>query len=683
MILNLPDFDRPIDAQFRSWLLQECGAVNPPSVFPDGQIRRFRDGKRKGLTGRCVLYPSGFGWYMNYKDGVKLDFKPRFSRELSTEEWKEFEARSVREREKFKEEENIKHLKVAKECEEYLETLPEATDANPYCQRKGIKAPSGCKEDKGFLIVPVRNQEGDIVSYQKVPEKGDKLFATGGKVSGGFFQIGENPAFLCEGIATAESIHEASGRGVVCCFSANNLPKVAEFFPDCVVIADRDKSKTGEDKARETGLPFFVVPEMSEGSDANDYASINGLDALSEWLQGCSRPSMFVRGGELLRPCGREEYLIEKLIPKGQSLIGTIGRSGCGKTSLLIGQVLSVVTGQDRWCGYRVKQGKVAYLNAESPIGFRKRLMFWCQEHGGIEKNRASINENLLVSQGVTKHLNEPEDLKTIERDIKEAHFKPDIIVIDTVNRYMSGNENDTADVSKFIQGCDKLKTTFNCAVIFVHHVGWSENAQGRVRGSSVFQASVDYETLMASQGNGIVSIIQTKNKEAEREPEFYMRFYSGDIQGWLNDYEEPVRSAFLVPCDAPEVKKTKQETQDENLIVAFFQEDGFIDGNDDVILKIEHLKKHLTKSFKGQKNQAGNELSDNEISKRVSNETNPKQKGKLINRLVRYGFVSLIEDSTENEGGKVSALILQDKESKESVKRYLTSQPELDDTSS
>lgn len=690
MIFNYPDFDTPVDLQFHDWMIRECGAVDPPLVPADGQIQRFKDGKHKGTPAWCVLYPSGVGLYANFADGNRepFTFHPRFTRDFTPEERRSFEDECRQKAEQFKAERNLSREKTAEDCREYFATLPDATDENPYCKRKGIKAPTGCKAENDLLVVPFRNEGGEIVTLQTIRGDGLKSFTKGGQASGVYFQIGEAPSFMCEGIATGQSIHEATGEGVVCCGMASNLPKVASLFPDCVVIADRDKSGTGEKYARESGLPFHVIPEISdECTDANDYARIMGIEALSSWIsKECKRPSMFIRGDELLEEPEPEDWLIEDFIPCGQSLSSVIGRSGCGKTAFVLGQVLSIVTGQEDWCGHRVRPGRVAYLNAESPRGFRKRVALWCQEHGGIEENRKKIRKNLLVSQGITKHLNTPGDLEIIQRDIRSADFDPDLIVIDTVNRYMTGNENDTADVSAFIEGCDNLRISFGCAVVFVHHVGWSENAQGRVRGSSVFQASVDFEVLISSKGEA-VSVVQTKNKEAERIPEFFMRFHAGVIEGWSNKYGEPVKSAYLVPCDTPEETKGEKQIEDERMIREAFREYGHLDGNEDVVLELENLKKYLVAYFRKLplQTQTGDKATERQILRRVNAEINPKQR-KLLDRIVRYNFASLVYEAGKDperdpEGGKIRSLVLVPSGEILGMKAYYRSQPDLPET--
>ncbi len=93
---------------------------------------------------------------------------------------------------------------------------------------------------------------------------------------------------LCEGYATALSLDAALQRlpgpyTVVACFSAYNLQLVSEGFPQGVVCADNDASKTGELAARETGLNWTMPPDV--GTDFNDLHQRRGILAVTQALR--------------------------------------------------------------------------------------------------------------------------------------------------------------------------------------------------------------------------------------------------------------------------------------------------------------------------------------------------------------------------------------------------------------
>jgi putative DNA primase/helicase len=138
--------------------------------------------------------------------------------------------------------------------------------SHAYLSRKGFPdmlAP--CVADGQTLLVGMR-RGGYLVNVQRINEAGEKRFLHGGEVSGTAHTIGsQGVAILCEGFATCLSVAAAIKASkmrahAVCCFSADNLVKVAAMHPGGVVIGDNDdlKTGTGEKAAKATGLRYWI-----------------------------------------------------------------------------------------------------------------------------------------------------------------------------------------------------------------------------------------------------------------------------------------------------------------------------------------------------------------------------------------------------------------------------------------
>lgn len=130
----------------------------------------------------------------------------------------------------------------------------------------------------GDLVIPMQDASGRVINVQKITPDGTKRFLLGGKVRGAFHVIpGIEPGFLAEGYATGLTVAEATGRAVFVAFDAGNLGAVAEIVRPrlCAVAADNDESRTGENKARATGLPVLMPPTI--GHDWNDHTQAEGL----------------------------------------------------------------------------------------------------------------------------------------------------------------------------------------------------------------------------------------------------------------------------------------------------------------------------------------------------------------------------------------------------------------------
>lgn len=116
----------------------------------------------------------------------------------------------------------------------------------------------------GRLLVPVKNHQGQLMSLQWIDDKDRKGFWPGGKVQGGYCMVGNEigkawPVIVCEGYATACTLHELSGLPVAAAFSANNLAAVAQGFreqnPERTIYVAGDNDHTKEGTIGRNGLP--------------------------------------------------------------------------------------------------------------------------------------------------------------------------------------------------------------------------------------------------------------------------------------------------------------------------------------------------------------------------------------------------------------------------------------------
>jgi putative DNA primase/helicase len=144
---------------------------------------------------------------------------------------------------------------------------------------------------KNTLLVPLYTETGELLNLQGIfPKKVAELngrnkdFLPGGRSSGLFCWIGQKSTEVCiaEGLATALSIHEATGFRVYVAFSAGNLKAVGlivrKHLPDTKIIfcADNDNSGTGQTKATDAALAVdgYVCAPPTTG-DFNDYINMD------------------------------------------------------------------------------------------------------------------------------------------------------------------------------------------------------------------------------------------------------------------------------------------------------------------------------------------------------------------------------------------------------------------------
>lgn len=166
---------------------------------------------------------------------------------------------------------------------------------HPYLVRKRIK-PHHLRQLGSELLVPIC-WRGELVSLQRIKSDGIKLFLSGGRISGCYCLFGRIEAgvelFIVEGIATAATLHEQTGKPVVAAMSAGNLLpaglELKHLQPNAVLVVggDDDRAKEAEGKPNAGKLAAihaasmlncgYVLPAWPEDaplhlSDFNDLA---------------------------------------------------------------------------------------------------------------------------------------------------------------------------------------------------------------------------------------------------------------------------------------------------------------------------------------------------------------------------------------------------------------------------
>lgn len=182
---------------------------------------------------------------------------------------------------------------------------------HPYLVKKGIDDPILTRQlrmEGNSLLLPLK-KEGRIVGLQEINEKGGKYFTKGMDFKGASMVIGSwsagqrNGIVLTEGYATAASIHKATGKTCIVCFTGNNLASVAERLPKAdipiLIAADvndykgaglkyahaakevlGDKSTVLAPTFTEADIHTFKGQHNSTPSDFNDLHKLHGTDAV-------------------------------------------------------------------------------------------------------------------------------------------------------------------------------------------------------------------------------------------------------------------------------------------------------------------------------------------------------------------------------------------------------------------
>lgn len=201
------------------------------------------------------------------------------------------------------------------------------------------------------------------------------------------------------------------------------------------------------------------------------------------------------------------EWLARHIVPK-RGLLINVGDTGSGKSFLAVDMGLHIAMGRP-WAGKAVNGGDVIYIAAEGGGGFRKRLVAAKQHY-----RPASLVPFYLITDAPDLGHADGDAIVLIDA-IREARLRPQLIVLDTLARSMSGaDENSSADMSSFVANCGLLEAAFECAILVVHHLG--KEASRGARGSSVLKAAADVEiTVNGTEGERTATVTKSKDGEA------------------------------------------------------------------------------------------------------------------------------------------------------------------------
>jgi len=247
-----------------------------------------------------------------------------------------------------------------------------------------------------------------------------------------------------------------------------------------------------------------------------------------------------------LRPGTTPIYCVKGLLPR-VGLAVFWGPPKCGKSFKAFDMMLHVALGwwyRER----RVQQGPVVYCAFEGAEGFKTRAEAFRLTH------------NIPADQAVPFYLiptrvDLARDHAALIASIQEQCPEPVAVVLDTLNRSLSGSESSDQDMSLYIQAADAIREAFNCAVVIVHHCGIDGT---RPRGHTSLTGAVEAQCAIRKEASGCVTLTVEHMKDGPEGEVIASTLQQ--VQIGTDDDGDGITSCVVIPAD---VVPTRSEARD------------------------------------------------------------------------------------------------------------------------
>ncbi|MEW6586254.1 MAG: AAA family ATPase [Nitrospirota bacterium] len=242
-------------------------------------------------------------------------------------------------------------------------------------------------------------------------------------------------------------------------------------------------------------------------------------------------------------------WTVKKWIPESARLIEIFGPPDTYKSFIALDVALSIATGLD-WHGHPVKQCRVVYIAAEGQSGILKREKAWLAYHG-----LNSDELDLFTILPLPCLIDIPRELDVLIEALTQLPEPPvGFIVIDTLARSMTGDENSTSDMGKVVNACARLsEETGHAQIALVHHTGKDE-ARGP-RGALALTGATDV-LIGVQKPHNRAAVIHCERQKDDEPPADMCFNLAIQGTGHLNDDGDELSS--LVPVLDPFTLATK-----------------------------------------------------------------------------------------------------------------------------
>ena len=253
------------------------------------------------------------------------------------------------------------------------------------------------------------------------------------------------------------------------------------------------------------------------------------------------------------------DWLVDGILER-ESLTLVYGDPGCGKSFFAVDLGACVATGLP-WKGREVQQGDVLYMAGERRDGIVRRAHAW-----GIA-NEMKVPTSLGISSYAIDLNDSEKSLPEIQKAIEEVNYENlQMIIVDTLARHYSGDENTAIDMSDFVRTLDQLKQFYGATILVVHHLGKAH--EKGPRGSTALRGALDTEILIKKERDK-QTVTNTKQREAEPFDPMSFQFNQVNMS---DENGKPITSGVLEQIEYVEKQKVQNSGNNQMAFITCFE---------------------------------------------------------------------------------------------------------------
>ena len=213
-----------------------------------------------------------------------------------------------------------------------------------------------------------------------------------------------------------------------------------------------------------------------------------------------------------------------------------------GKSFWTLDLAMHVALGRE-YRGKRVQQGPVVYCCFEGQSGISARMEAFRQRF--LPEDVDSVP--FYLQPAPMDLIKEHQDLITAIRELESA---PVAVVLDTLNRSLTGSENSDEDMGAYIKATDAIREAFDCSMLVVHHCGINDS---RPRGHTSLTGAADARLAVTRDAAKNILVDVEFMKDGEGDQTIVSALESIDVGEDMDG--GVITSCVVVPSEAVQIE--------------------------------------------------------------------------------------------------------------------------------